>query len=542
MELESVNIPATNDFASLYIKQKEPVKGFFHYDITENAVFEKRYKDVMNAKYKRQELASCIETYMKRFPHSEKTEESISKLRDASSTVVIGGQQAGLLMGPLFTIHKIISIIKLAEQQENLLGKPVVPVFWIAGEDHDFLEINHLYTESNDGMKKTSFSGMNEEKRMVSDIHYDQNQMLEWVNLIFEQFGERKHTNEMITLIHEAVQSYDTFTDFFTYLVTYLFKDYGLLVIDSADKQLRQLEKPYFSRLIENNTEITSAVLSQQDIIENNGFNLAMEVESSSANLFYYINNERILLEFDRTRQLFLSKKTDLVFTKEELFDLLEQYPERFSNNVVTRPMMQEWLFPTLAFIAGPGEIAYWGELKQAFELVNSKMPPIIPRLNISFVESAIERDVEELNLSLQNVIENGISNEREAFIQSVSDQELTGITEKVKDFLVAEYSGIYERVNTIDASLLPLAEKNLAFHLKQFDFLQNKVDISIRSQHKTIINKYDRIERHLSPEKSFQERIWNIFYYLNIRGEMFIHHLMDLEFEFDGKHKIIKI
>lgn len=542
MELESVDIPATNDFASLYIKQKEPVKGFFHYNITENAVFENRYEDVMKKKYNREELANCIDTYMKRFPHSKKIEESLSKLRDVSSTVVIGGQQAGLLTGPLFTIHKIISIIKLAEQQENLLGKPVVPVFWIAGEDHDFLEINHLFSESSNGMKKTSFTGMYDEKRMVSDIPYDQDQMLEWVNLIFEQFGERKHTKEMISLLQKAVQSYETFTDFFTYLVTYMFKDYGLLVIDSSNKQLRQLEKPYFSRLIEKNTEITSAVLSQQDVIKGNGFNLAMEIENSAANLFYYINNERILLDYDQTSQLFYSEKADLKFTKAELFDLLEQHPERFSNNVVTRPIMQEWLFPTLAFIAGPGEIAYWGELKGAFELLHNKMPPIIPRLNISFIEPAIERDVEELNLTLPHVIANGIDNERETFIRSVADDELTKITENVKEFLEAEYKGIYERVGEIDASLLPLAEKNLAFHLKQFNFLQNKVDLSIRSQHEVKINKYNRIGRHLSPDGSFQERIWNIFYYLNVHGEEFIHKLMELEFDFDGMHKMIKI
>ncbi|MEK3887071.1 bacillithiol biosynthesis cysteine-adding enzyme BshC [Bacillus sp. FSL K6-3431] len=542
MELESIDIPATNDFASLYIKQKEPVKGFFHYDITEKAVFEKRYKDITKEEYNRQELASIIESYMKRFPHSEKIEESLHKLRDASSTVVIAGQQAGLLTGPLYTIHKIISTIKLAEQQEVLLGKPVVPVFWVAGEDHDYLEINHIFAETNAGMKKMSFSGIFDEKRMVSDIHYDQEQMLDWINQIFEQLGERKHTKEMITFLHDAVKKYKTVTDFFTYIVIHFFKEYGLLVIDSADMQLRKLEKRYFYHLLENNAEITTSVLKQQGMIKSNAFNQAIEIENNSANVFYYVNNERILLYYDCSQDLFFSKKGDLAFQKAELLDLLEQFPERFSNNVVTRPMMQEWLFPTLAFIAGPGEIAYWGELKQAFELTNKKMPPIIPRLNISFLESSVERDVNELTLSVQNVIKNGLHNEKEQFIRSVSDQEFDGITEQAKEFLVAQYSGLYKRLHNIDTGLLPLAEKNLAYHIKQFDFLQNKVETSIQNQHKTMIRKYDRIERHLCPDESFQERVWNIFYYLNDRGEDFIHTLVNQEYEFNGKHKLIKI
>ena len=105
------------------------------------------------------------------------------------------------------------------------------------------------------------------------------------------------------------------------------------------------------------------------------------------------------LLEFDASKRLFTAKREGLSYTEGELFDLLQQYPERFSNNVVTRPLMQEWLFPTLAFIAGPGEIAYWGELKQAFELFENCMPPIVPRVNITFLDSAVERDAERPEL-----------------------------------------------------------------------------------------------------------------------------------------------
>lgn len=123
MEIESMVIPAMNDFASLYIEQKEPVKGFFHYDITENNVFEKRLRDVMTREFDREGITRCIEAYMNNFPQSDRTKESLDKLMNPNSTVVIGGQQAGLLTGPLYSIHKIISIIKLAEQQEKKAGK-----------------------------------------------------------------------------------------------------------------------------------------------------------------------------------------------------------------------------------------------------------------------------------------------------------------------------------------------------------------------------------------------------------------------------------
>lgn len=515
---------------------------FFHYDITEKSVFKKRYNDIMNREYERGELANCIESYMEQFPRSEKINESLEKLRDPSSAVVIGGQQAGLLTGPLYTIHKVLSIIKLAEQQEEYLGKPVVPVFWVAGEDHDFLEVNHIFTETDAGMKKISFSGIHNDKRMVSHIDYDKSQMIDWVNRVFEQFGERKHTKEMLSLLHNAIYTFDTFTEFFSYLITYLFKDYGLLVIDSANEELRNLEKPAFSMLIERNEEIAESLLAQQENILSNGFNKTIEIDPNCANLFYYINDERVLLEFDRNNNLFFSEKANVKFTREELYDLLHQYPEKFSNNVVTRPVMQESLFPTLAFIAGPGEIAYWGELKQVFERLEMKMPPIIPRLNITLVETAVERDANELSLSLKKVIEEGLEFEKDTFIESVADKQLSDILNNAADYLNVQYEEVFQRLAKIDASLTPLVEKNLSIHIKQFEFLQHKVDLSIKNKHEAVINKYNRIEHHLCPDGSFQERVWNIFYFLNDRGEEFIHSLLKQDYAFDGKHKLIKV
>ncbi|WJV29001.1 bacillithiol biosynthesis BshC [Rossellomorea sp. AcN35-11] len=128
MELESLNIPAINRFASQYLKQEEPVTSYFHYNVNSPAVYSERLKDLGSRQFHRMELAECIASYMKSLPTSAKVEESLVKLRNNAVTV-IAGQQAGLLTGPLYTIHKIISVIQLARQQEEELNHPVVPVF-----------------------------------------------------------------------------------------------------------------------------------------------------------------------------------------------------------------------------------------------------------------------------------------------------------------------------------------------------------------------------------------------------------------------------
>ncbi|MBO1004926.1 bacillithiol biosynthesis cysteine-adding enzyme BshC [Pseudogracilibacillus auburnensis] len=542
MKVENIAIAAMNNFASLYIDQKGPVKDFFHYNITETAVFKERYNDLMERQFDRTGIAECIYHYMKRFPQSEQTITSLEKLRDESSVVIIGGQQAGLLTGPLYTIHKIISIIKLAEEQEKELGKPVIPVFWIAGEDHDYLEINHLFVEYKQSMKKISYPEKMMEKRMASDIFFHKEEMKNWLEEIFAFFGERKYTKENLELLHTAISNSESVTDFFAYIIMSLFKDYGLLIIDSADDSLRLLEKPYFSTLIERCSDITEAVLQQQELINSYGLPKVMEIENDAANLFYYLNHERILLDYSQAENQFTSDKTEFQVTNSELYEMLNEHPQKFSNNVVTRPIMQEWLFPSLAFIAGPGEIAYWGELKKAFETLEMKMPPIIPRLNITFLSAAIERDIKELELSIIDVISNGVEKDKKLFLETMSDKKLHEMLHVTENFIKEQYAQIIERISKTDRGLLSLSEKNLSFHLEQIEFLKQKSDQSLHIAHQAMLEKYNRIECSLRPEDSPQERMWNIFFYLNIYGPEFIHELMRVSYTFDGTHKLIRI
>ncbi|MGV3466818.1 MAG: bacillithiol biosynthesis cysteine-adding enzyme BshC, partial [Heyndrickxia sp.] len=351
MNLENIFIPATNRFASLYIEQKKPVKDFFHYDITDQDVFKKRYKDVQARTFEREKLADCIEEYMEKFSPSDEIKKSLAKLRQPESVVVIGGQQAGLLTGPLYTVHKLISIIHLAKEQEQKLQVPVVPVFWIAGEDHDYLEVNHVFVEKDRTIQKLSFAEGPIDKRMVSDVEFDKIHMKKWVKKVFEHFGETEYTNQLLHMMDNTIDQSKTFVDFFVKLILNLFSKYGVLLIDSADKQLRRLEVPFFKEIIEQSSSITNLVLQQQENIGSFDFTNTIEIGKNAVNLFYYDGKERILLDYFPEQDSYIGKNNKVQFSKVDLLAELEKHPEHFSNNVVTRPMMEEWLFPTLAFI-----------------------------------------------------------------------------------------------------------------------------------------------------------------------------------------------
>ncbi|MBM7647227.1 bacillithiol biosynthesis cysteine-adding enzyme BshC [Bacillus ectoiniformans] len=540
MQLERLFVPAINRFASQYTKQEAPVTEFFHYNLAEKDLYINRVADLKKRNFMRQPLADCVASYMKAFPASEAVNESIQKLKDERSAVVIGGQQAGLLTGPLYTIHKIISIIHLAKQQEKQLDIPVVPVFWIAGEDHDFLEVNHVFAEEGTEMVKKGYPERVLEKKMVSDIEFDPNEMKRWVEEIFSGMEETKHTNPLLETIYEAIDQHQTVTGFFSALIHSLFQQYGLLLIDAAYPPLRKLESAFFKELMNHAEEITDAVLTAQKNIASYEFKPAIELSRAAANLFIYKDQERMLLEYDQG--VFKDKQGTVSYTKEELGHLLDESPELFSNNVVTRPLMQEWLFPTLAFIAGPGEIAYWAELQKAFELFDMKIPPIEARLNMTVVERPVKRELDRMNLSLDSALINGVEKEKHEFWLTVKDEHFHEMIESLKETLEKQYAEIEERAKGLHRGLAPIIEKNMDFHLNQLNYLQDKTDQLLKEQHESVLNRYARIQNALRPNGGPQERTWNIYYYLNKYGSAFMDDLINLDYQFTGEHQIIHL
>ncbi|MGV2942114.1 bacillithiol biosynthesis cysteine-adding enzyme BshC [Mesobacillus sp. LC4] len=544
MEMLNLSLPAANRFATDYLTGSPGLQSFFHYNFTNKNSYIHRLDELKNRSFMRNELADHIQSFMSDFADTEKITENISKLRKENSVAVIGGQQAGILTGPLYTIHKVISIIKLAEQKEAELGVPVVPVFWIAGEDHDYQEVNHVYVMKNNKQEKWIYPEKNLEKKMISEVCINRELCYSWVEEIIETYGETKHTKQVLEFALESLKTAESFVDFFARIIMELFKDSGLLIVDSGNKELRKLEKDYFINQINNHREITSAVLEQQERTADAGFANMIDISENAANLFFYDEkvNERILLQFDPQSGGFSSKNGDVSFTYDELVEIASEYPEKLSNNVVTRPLMQEWLFPTLAFIGGPGEIAYWAELTTAFEHFGLKMPPLVPRLNITLLERSIETDLEELNLDLKEVLISGTNGHELKFIDSLKDREVEELFENVKTMLADQYKVIRDKSNGIDPVLMPMLHKNESILIKQVEFMEDKIVEAICRKHDHILRKFTRVENALRPGGSPQERVWNPFYYLNKYGLDLIPDLLKLDFEFDGTHKIIKL
>lgn len=519
-----------------YINGRPEIQQFYSYK-PEAASFSSRLEKLAGHPIDRQELAGILRAYMEPNGLSAKAEQHLAQF-EQGAPVVVTGQQAGLLTGPLYTIHKAISVILLAKKASEQLNRKIVPVFWIAGEDHDLAEISHLYREVNGRLDKLNIPHTEYGKNSASTAVLNKSTIKSYLTEYFRSMPETVHSKELHELAFGFLEKADSFTDFFASFLNHFFQEEGLLYIDAADPGLRQYESPYFQEMIVNAEAINQSVMEAEAGLAGD-YGTAIGAEPEAANLFITVNGERILLYREGGR--FVGKGTNISYTTEELLDIAKNNPEWLSNNVVTRPLMQEKVFPVLAFVGGPGEIAYWAALKGAFRIVGLEMPIVMPRLNLTLVNRKVQNLLKKYKLSVPEVMVNRkVSEMRIDLMDSIREKEAESLIEEAKQGLEASYKEIRAAFSAISGGLTPLVEKNLQFHLKQLAFLKNKLEDEVIFQNSTQFAHFDLLELELLPNGGFQERIFSAFPYMNEYGGDLVHRLLELDLDYNKNHKII--
>ncbi|WP_347550457.1 bacillithiol biosynthesis cysteine-adding enzyme BshC [Pseudalkalibacillus hwajinpoensis] len=540
MKLTETFLPGANVIATDYIAEKKTISAFFDYTYQHEESYDQRYQELMERHHDRLSLTRHLDTFNAKFGADDRAMDNIKRLNRVEAVTVVAGQQAGILTGPLYTINKALSVIKLAEEKEKALGIPVIPVFWIAGEDHDFHEVNHIFTYESKREKKEAVPQKQLRKQALSDISIDREALNAWTRDMLHRFGETSFTKDLQQWLEDVTAKSETFVDHFCYMMTKLFSKHGLVLVDSGNPDFRELQVEAFKKMIDHNEEINEAVLKQAAHLSEDGYPISVDLDEFQANLFAKVKGERILLE--RSEGGFKGKTTDTVFTKEELYKLAQDHPEELSNNVVTRPIMQEAIFPVLAFVAGPGELAYWALLKPAFRAFDFRMPVIVPRLTFTFVERHIQKHIADLSLSIEDVLNSGVRPFKDTYVSNLDDVGIGGSFKEAKEKVEAIHQELRNLTELVDRGLMKYAEKNGRFLQRQLDLLQNKLYSSIEYKHENELAKFDEIGLALKPEGAPQERKWNAVYYLNWHGPDFVDRLMNLELSFNERHKIVHL
>ena len=489
-------------------------KFFEYYPFSEKS-FEKRIALSNNGREK--ELSQIIRSYMSDLKLTPQQEDNLNKLADGAK-VVVGGQQAGLFGGPLYTFHKILSIVNLTYQLRDKYKQDFVPVFWIAGEDHDFDEVNHTYVfnskEAN--LKKIKYHTMTPPESNVSRYTPDKDAMYDALDNFFKELNETVHTKEVYQMCRDIIDDYDSWSDIFRALVHEVFKDYGVLLIDAQYNQLRRLEKPLLKNIIKNHQDIDQRFRKTQEQVTQIGLD-PMIFTDTNVHLFLHEDNMRQLLIKDN--DTFKLSKTEHEYTEEELLSIVDEEPERFSNNVVTRPVTEEWLFNTVAFIGGPSEIKYWAELNEVFKTLNVQMPIVLPRMKITYLYERVNKLLAQYDLEVDNVITHGIDEERQKFVRAKASETMLEKINELKQIHEKMYKELKSQVGD-NQNNLNLVKKNNEIHLNQLDYLEKRYLLNIERENTISMKHFKEIELSLHPMGGLQERIWNPIQIMNDFGK----------------------
>lgn len=546
MNVVPERLPANQPLAERYMNDFASVSSLYNMNVTDPQTWIQRAAWLDQQEHSRIErgaLVDCLTQYNLTHNEHEAVQQSLELLRQPNTLTMVGGQQSGLFTGPLLVIYKVVTLILSARHAAEQLDRPVVPVFWIAGEDHDWDEVNHTYLPDKDGqavrirMEHERGGHSPVSRTLITEEH---------IAPVLRQFEgllpDTEHKGEWIAELERCMRQSDNLSSAFARQLGRLFGRFGLVLLDSDAPQLRELEKPVFRRIIEQNDRLTEAYLAASREVREAGYDEQATVAEDGANLFYIHTDEvytaeRLLL-FKRDGH-FTDRKGLVTFTKEELLELVEQYPERFSNNVLTRPLMQESLFPVLGTILGTGEIAYWALTRQAFQTLGMQMPPIVPRMSFTVVEDKIQQLLTRFQMSFDDVRER-FADIRQEWLEAQEDYNLDQRFAELKRQFAALYAPFVEGLAEVDASLPHIADTNQHKIEAQIDYLHRKSLNAVEKQHEVGLRRLDRIAHSLYPFGKPQERTINSYYYIGRYGERWLDQLLSLEPDLNGGHRLL--
>jgi bacillithiol synthase len=493
-----------------YLDEKPEIQALYHrFPRIENFSAQIDEKSKNYSTENRLILAEALNNQNKNFPISQATQANIELLKSNKTFTITTGHQLNLFSGPAYFIYKIASTINLCKQlKQKYSDCNFVPLYWMATEDHDFEEINHFHLNNQKiKWKKDSFGPVG---RLSTEG------LIEAFEEFSKAIGLGETAEHLKELFQKSYLEHTNLADATRYLANELFKTEGLVIIDGDDKNLKSLFAPYIKDelLYRNSFTTVSKTINQLK-------NYTVQVNPREINLFYIENNlrERIIFE----NNIYKVNNTEIQFTEAEILNESKNYPEKFSPNVILRPLYQEVILPNLAYLGGGGEIVYWLELKNYFE--NQKVTFPILMLRNSFVITTEKQvlKMKKLGLSFpelflkQQELVNQKTKEFSNFNIDFSQQ---------KDTIKKQFSELLKIAEQTDKSFIGAVKAQESKQIKGLDNLEKRLLKAEKRIHYEKLERITDIQNQLFPNGSLQERKSNFsaFYSNEFVSEVILH------------------
>ncbi|CAM4145004.1 bacillithiol biosynthesis cysteine-adding enzyme BshC [Paenibacillus alkaliterrae] len=544
MRTETYSMPGVQPLTEAYIHRTDSrVEALYGYHAGAEQDWDRRLKRLEesgNVRADAAAIAGVLRAYNEKAGAAPEVFASIAAIAEGAP-VVVGGQQAGLWTGPLLVIHKAVTIIAAAKSASEQLGREVVPVFWVAGEDHDWEEANHAFVITAEQELRKLASVRPEGSR--TSVSRTAISLEDWEKLLADLELALPHSEFKPALLDELrtmSQKANSLSDMFAMLLSHLFGKRGLVLLDADDRDVRGLEAPMFRQLIERNDELEQAYSASSERIKQLGYTLQAEVTPGSANLFLFQSasgDERTLLH--KRDGGFQDRKGQISLSAAELLQIADEQPQQLSNNVLTRPLMQDYLFPVLAAVLGPGEIAYWALTGEAFRILGMEMPIVVPRMSYTLVEGTVAKHLDKYELTFEDVMER-FEERKGKWLKLQDGLSIERQFAEARQSFETLYKPLLELAAGVQPSLSKLGDTNLQKIVEQINYMGSKTVDAFNKQFEASIRQLDRIHLSIKPQGKPQERVLNMTAYWNRYQLIWLEKLLEAPYHRTGGHEIV--
>ena len=496
-----------------YLQEKEQIKPLYHrFPKLENFKAQLEEKAANYPAEFREILANTLKAQYQEITTTAQTSHHIDLLRKSNTFTITTGHQLNIGTGPLYFIYKIISTINLCKQlQEAYPDNHFVPVYWMATEDHDLEEINHLYVKN----KKVVWdkTGTGPVGRVDTD---GMEKVIDEVALLL---GQSEPAQELIELFKSAYLNAATLAEATRKLANALFGNYGLVIVDGDSRELKSLFTPYIQAELETQFSFTEV---QATVSCMKGYKI--QVNPREINLFYLDNNlrERIVVEKNHYKVL----NTDLEFSADEIQKLAATLPEKFSPNVLLRPLYQEVILPNLCYIGGGGELAYWLELKSMFATAKVTFPILFLRNSVVTATHKTREKWAKTPLSWEDLFLTPPELTTE-YLAKTTAIEID--FSKLKQQLAQQFSLLHTQAKLTHPSFLSMLKAQESKQIKGLNAVEKRLQKAEKKSHQEAIDRVLAIQNEVFPNQTLMERKTNFSDYYSTYGADFIVQLISL-------------
>jgi bacillithiol biosynthesis cysteine-adding enzyme BshC len=459
-------IPDTTKLFSSFLEDFQQVASYYAHPPTEAGI-DAAAREIQLDAAARRVLVEVLREQNRRFGADAATEKNIDRLA-AGAAAIVTGQQVGLFSGPAYTLYKAVSAIICAEQLTRR-GTDAVQVFWLATEDHDLAEVNHAIWNTRSGLVQYDLpADASDAGKRVGEVRLGP--AVDSLVAAATETLEGGFADDIARALRETYVAGETYGSAFGKLMARLLAGRGIIFIDQLDARLHRLMAPVFQEALDQNEPLRNALLDRSKELEQREFHAQVKITRETTLLFYTVDGRREPVRSHNGK--FSAGKA--FFSREELSALIEKTPEDFSPNALLRPVIQDTLLPTAAYIGGPAEVAYMAQANVVYQQILGRMPAILPRASFTIVQPAVANLLEKYGLDLRDFFQ-GRQHLRKKMEAKSLPSDLARSFDADEEAIRRLLASYQEPLKKLDPSLLGVLQSSESKMLYQFAKLKGK-------------------------------------------------------------------